>query len=192
MPFSTVPGLILPGQRTMHGTRKPPSIDGALGGLERRHAAIRPGEHLGAVVGGEDDDGIVGFADILADASAERRCCRPSAPCRLLRGRNWSCCSSSPGTWAERNVQTCMRVVLCQTKNGLPSFLALSMKSHRCLDQHLVEGRHVIFGLRTACRACSGTLAMSGNGGSGPSSTIFCLPTLPQRGITVGSSVSVA
>ncbi len=25
MPFSTVPGLILPGQRTMHGTRKPPS-----------------------------------------------------------------------------------------------------------------------------------------------------------------------
>ena len=25
MPFSTVPGLILPGQRAMHGTRKPPS-----------------------------------------------------------------------------------------------------------------------------------------------------------------------
>ena len=34
-----------------------------------------------------------------------------------------------------------------------------------------------------------GTLDMSGNGGSGPSSTIFCLPTLPQRGISVGSSV---
>src|SRR6516162_8501756 len=29
----------------------------------------------------------------------------------------------------DRNVQTCMRVVLCQTKNGLPSLLALSMKS---------------------------------------------------------------
>ena len=37
-----------------------------------------------------------------------------------------------------------------------------------------------------------GTLDMSGNGGSGPSSTIFCLPTLPQRGISVASSVSVA
>src|SRR6476646_3742369 len=28
-----------------------------------------------------------------------------------------------------RNVQTCMRVGLCQRKNGLPSFLALSKKS---------------------------------------------------------------
>ena len=28
-----------------------------------------------------------------------------------------------------------------------------------------------------------GTFDMSGNGGSGPSSTIFCLPTLPQRGM---------
>ena len=84
-----------------------------------------------------------------------------------------------------------MRVVLCQRKNGLPSFLALSMKPLECFDQHLVEGRHVVLGLRRP--SCMfGTLAMSGNGGSGPSSTIFCLPTLPQRGITVGSSVSVA
>ena len=26
MPFLTVPGLTWPGQRTMHGTRKPPSV----------------------------------------------------------------------------------------------------------------------------------------------------------------------
>ena len=39
--------------------------DGALGGLERRHAAVRPGEHFGAVVGGEDDDGVVGLADVV-------------------------------------------------------------------------------------------------------------------------------
>jgi hypothetical protein len=31
-----------------------------------------------------------------------------------------------------------------------------------------------------------GTFDISGNGGRGPSSTIFCLPTLPQRGIWVG------
>src|SRR5262249_36581239 len=37
-----------------------------------------------------------------------------------------------------------------------------------------------------------GTLVMSGYGGSGPSSTTFCLPTLPQRGCTVSSSLSVA
>ena len=148
MPFSTVPGLILPGQRTMHGTRKPPSHDRALGALERRHAAVRPGEHLGAVVGGEDDDGVVGLADVVEVLQDARRRCRPAAPCRPLPGRSWSCCSSSPGTSGDRNVQTCMRVVLCQTKNGLPSFLALSMKSHRRLDQHLVEGRHVVLGLR--------------------------------------------
>src|SRR5262249_681304 len=38
---------------------------GALGVLERRHATIRPSEHLGAVVGGEDDDGVVGLADVV-------------------------------------------------------------------------------------------------------------------------------
>ena len=32
---------------------------------------------------------------------------------------------------------------------------------------------------------------MFANGGSGPSSTILCLPILPQRGISVGSSRSV-
>ena len=40
-------------------------VDRALGVLERRHAAVRPGEHLGAVVGGEDDDGVVGLADVV-------------------------------------------------------------------------------------------------------------------------------
>ena len=49
----------------MAGTRKPPSHDGALGGPERRHAAVRPGEDLGAVVGREDDDRVVGLADVV-------------------------------------------------------------------------------------------------------------------------------
>jgi hypothetical protein len=38
----------------------------------------------------------------------------------------------------------------------------------------------------------SGTFDMSGYGAKGPSSSIRCFPTLPQRGITVGSSTSVA
>ena len=41
-----------------------------------------------------------------------------------------------------------------------------------------------------SCMFC--TFDMSGKGASGPSSTILCLPTSPQRGITVLSSVSVA
>src|SRR5882724_3190884 len=91
-----------------------------------------------------------------------------------------------------RNVQTCMRVVLCQTKKGLPSFLALSMKSDEALTS--TSSKVVMLYLAFAKgRSCMlGTLDMSANGGSGPSSTIFCLPTLPHRGITVGSSVSVA
>src|SRR5262249_37459991 len=38
---------------------------GAFGGAERRHAAVRPSEDLRAVVGGEDDYGVVGNADIV-------------------------------------------------------------------------------------------------------------------------------
>src|SRR5215813_1719855 len=92
----------------------------------------------------------------------------------------------------DRNVQTCMRVVLCQTKNGLPSLLALFMKS---LDALTTASSKVVisdFAFRDGKSCMFGTFAMSGNGGSGPSSTIRCLPILPQRGISVGSSVSVA
>ena len=91
----------------------------------------------------------------------------------------------------DRNVQTCMRVVLCQTKNGLPSVLALSMKSHEALTS--TSSNVVMSYLALGVMSCMfGTLDMSGYGASGPSSTIFCLPILPQRGCSVGSSVSVA
>src|SRR5215510_6934947 len=92
----------------------------------------------------------------------------------------------------ERNVQTCMRVVLCQTKNGLPSFFALSMKSPDALTRtsSKVVMSYLAFRNGRSCMFC--TFDMSGNGGNGPSSTILCLPILPQRGISVGSSLSVA
>src|SRR5215510_2895757 len=92
----------------------------------------------------------------------------------------------------DRKVQTCMRVGLCQRKNGLPSFLALSMNSDEALTStsSIVVISYLAF--RNGMSCMLGTFDMSGNGGSGPSSWIFCLPTLPQRGITVASSVSVA
>src|SRR5215510_6821654 len=94
--------------------------------------------------------------------------------------------------FGDRKVQTCMRVVLCQTKNGLPAFLAWSMKSDEALTSTSSNVVMLYLAL-TKGRSCMfGTLDMSGNGGSGPSSTTFCLPILPQRGITVASSVSVA
>src|SRR5262250_1265790 len=92
----------------------------------------------------------------------------------------------------DRNVQTCMRVVLCQTKNGLFSLLALSMKSLDALTSTSSKVVMSYFAFRKGRSCMFGTFDMSGNGGSGPSSTIRCLPTLPQRGISVGSSVVVA
>src|SRR5215468_8684004 len=92
----------------------------------------------------------------------------------------------------DRNVQTCMRVVLCQTKNGLFSRLALSMKSLDALTSTSSKVVMSYLPLRNGRSCMFGTFDMSGKGGSGPSSTILCLPTLPQRGCSVASSVSVA
>src|SRR5215475_5643924 len=84
-----------------------------------------------------------------------------------------------------------MRVELCQTKNGLPSFLALSMKSQELLTS--ISSTVVMSYFPFSEMGCMlGTFDMSGNGGSGPSSSIFCLPTSPQRGSLVESLLSVA
>src|SRR5262249_13697074 len=62
--FLKVPGLITPGQRTTHGAHA--AFPGReLSTPERRYAAVRVGDVLGAVVGGEDDDGVVGLAHVL-------------------------------------------------------------------------------------------------------------------------------
>src|SRR5262249_18603879 len=92
----------------------------------------------------------------------------------------------------ERNVKTCMRVRLCQTKNGLPACFALSMNSQECLtsSSSIVVMLYFDFRNGTSCMFC--TFDTAWYGGSPPSSTIFCLPTLPQRGISVGSSASCA
>src|SRR6516164_6197525 len=93
---------------------------------------------------------------------------------------------------SDRNVQTCMRVVLCQTKNGFPSFFALSMKSQDDLTRSSSKVVMSCFALRKGMSCMFATLDISLNGGRGPSSSIFCLPTLPQRGMSVESSFSVA
>src|SRR5262245_65261875 len=84
-----------------------------------------------------------------------------------------------------------MRVVLCQTKNGLPAALASSMNLQELLTSSSsnVVMSYLCF---TPMGCMLGTLDMSGYGARGPSSTIVCLPILPQRGCTVSSSLSVA
>src|SRR5258706_2071326 len=53
--------------RPAHYARHPEATlkDSALSRFERCHAAIRPSEHFGSVVGGEDDDGVVRLADVI-------------------------------------------------------------------------------------------------------------------------------
>src|ERR1700722_8103771 len=84
MPFSILPAGSVPGQRIMGGPREPPPLigplsrpadhgrdaeaalhDRALALRERGLSAVRPRKHLSAVVGGEDDNGIVIDAHIL-------------------------------------------------------------------------------------------------------------------------------
>ena len=70
-------------------------------------------------------------------------------------------------------VKQCMCVVLSHTKKGLPALFCRLTKS-----------------LAVATKSSSQVSIRSLV--SGPVSSIFCLPTLPQRGISVGSSLSVA
>src|ERR1700751_3600515 len=47
------------------GNAEPAFKTGALGGLKGCHPTIRPGEYFRTIVGGEDHDRVVGFADVL-------------------------------------------------------------------------------------------------------------------------------
>ena len=63
--FLTVPGLMCARPADDH-RRAIAAFPGlALLALERRDAAVREGDRLGAVVGGEDDDGVVELAHVL-------------------------------------------------------------------------------------------------------------------------------
>src|SRR5215467_272636 len=62
IPFSTVPGLIWPGQRAIHGTRKPPSPTVPLVYL---NGVIPPCENFRAVVCREYNDGVICFAHVV-------------------------------------------------------------------------------------------------------------------------------
>lgn len=66
-----------------------------------------------------------------------------------------------------------MWVVFSHTNQGVPSFCAFLMKS-------------VAAAMNSSSQVSMRFLL------SGPVSSIFCLPTLPQRSCSVGSSLSVA
>ena len=67
----------------------------------------------------------------------------------------------------------------------LAVLLGLVHEALGVLDQHLVEGLHVVLGL-AAFLPVLAVGHVRERGATGPSSTIFCLPTLPQRGMLGG------
>ena len=74
---------------------------------------------------------------------------------------------------SDRRVQTCMRVVLCHNRNGLPAWWARSMKSRERASR---SSSMVSMRLRV----------------SGPVSVMVWRPTRPKRSSSVGSSASLA
>ena len=101
--------------------------DRAFALRERRRAAIGPGEDFGAVVGGEDDDGVVVLADVLELLQHEADVVIELGHAGFLHRPAILRVAHRFVLVGERCVTMCMRVGLSQQKNGLPSFLALSM-----------------------------------------------------------------
>src|SRR5262245_24375259 len=189
-PFSIVPGLMWPGQRAMHGTRKPPSNAVPFCPL---NGVLPPSGHVNVSA----PLSVLKTTIVLSASPMSSKCFNRSPT------QSSSCfipASSVPklvllfiifAYFCDRNVQTCIRVVLCQRKNGLPAFFASSMNR---LEFSTSTSSNVVMSYLcfTPIGCMFGTLVMSGYGGIGPSSTIRCLPILPQRGISVASSLSVA
>src|SRR5262249_34700171 len=170
--LSTLPAGTLPAQRMIIGTRKPPS---SAVPFPPANGVLPP-------------SGQVKFSAPLSVEKA--RIVLFSSPLSLKYFMTEPTISSScaiPASWmlqpfsgvrmlsyfSERCVTTCIRVGLSQRKNGLPSCLALSRN------------------LSAFASISSSTVSMR-FGHSSPASSIFCFPTLPQRGCTVGSSTFVA
>src|ERR1700722_1087187 len=63
--FLIVPGLITPGPADHHRSAHAAFPGGQLAALERGGAAVREGDGLSAVVGGEDDNRVVGLPHVV-------------------------------------------------------------------------------------------------------------------------------
>jgi hypothetical protein len=124
--LDTVPAGIRPGHRITSGTRNAPS-QLVFFSPERGHRAVGPAVHVRAVVGGVDDDRVLGDAELvqlvqdLADVPVvvdHRVVVVGLPPAGLARGLGGLVC-----------VRKCMWVVLTHRKNGTCSACLRSMKS---------------------------------------------------------------
>src|SRR5271166_5457729 len=94
------PGLDVSGPARDAGHPEPAFINGAFGIAKRRHTAVRPGKRLGAIVGGEDENGVVRLAHIIHCFHERTDTNRPFPPLRLPLAQSWCRHSSWPCIWA--------------------------------------------------------------------------------------------
>ena len=172
IPFSTLPAGILPGHRIMAGTRNPPS---SAVPLPPANGVCPPSGHVKFSAPLSVEKAMIVFSSrplsltyFMTEPTMSSSCAMPAS------------CNDQPFSGVrsfsylgDRCVTTCIRVGFSQRKNGLPAAFDLSTN------------------LRAFDRISSSMVSMR-SGHSVPASSIFCFPTLPQRGCTVGSSTSVA
>src|SRR5262245_56582088 len=125
-PFSTLPAGTFPGQRRMHGTRKPPS---STDPFSPANGVCPPSGHVThsaplSVVNTTMvlSSSLSSFSFFMTDPTMSSSCAIPASytdqPFSGVRIFSYL---------SERCVTTCMRVGFNQTKNGLLSLFALSM-----------------------------------------------------------------
>ena len=143
---------------------------GVLLRAERRHGSVRPGVHVRAVVGGVDDDGVVGDAHVVE--RLEQRADGVVVLDHAVDVFAVAVFVAATVLGADMRAQVHARRVE-PAKNGLPAACCRFMKSIAAAEvsSSIVSMRFLV---------------------SAPVSSIVCLPTLPKRGSTVGSSLSVA
>ena len=121
--------------------------NGALGGPERGHAAVRPGKHLRTIICGENDDRIVGLTDILqmfqqvADAIIKLRHSRLFETI-IARGIHHRLVLG----WDVSEHVHARRVV--PDEEGFAVSLCFIHEVGAGLHQHAIEGFHVVLGRR--------------------------------------------
>src|SRR5262245_11716283 len=157
-----------PGQRITHGTRQPPS---QFVSFSDRNGVVPPSGQVNT------------SAPLSVDHITIVLSAMPRSSSFLRSWPTIPSCSTMPSGYVPRPVtpcdsffrcvKMCIRVELNQQKNGLPSFCDFSMNlSAPSRNSSSIVSMRLVF--------------------NGPVFSIFCLPTLPNCGSSVGSSLSVA
>src|SRR5215213_6281305 len=124
MPFSTVFALILPGQRTKHGTRQPPS---QLLSFCPRNGVLAPSGQV-SFSGPLSVEYMTMVLSVTPSSSSFASSSPICSSCTTIRSLYGSC-PLLPRFFSATCVRKCMAVALYQRKNGLSAFTCFSTQS---------------------------------------------------------------